>query len=659
MPKGARKGEARTRGTVRMPASVKRRLKADTAEALGAVPPARVAVQEASAIAERRAHGRLRQSAAVQASIERRNMSFDEYDINPLEGAYPAVDKAMQYAKAVSAGKLPACRFAKQAAKRFLAMLDREDMIYNPYEAQRACNFIQAMPHVKGRWSTNTITLEPWQCLIICAIFGFYWLHDTTLRVVKLAYVEIPRKNAKSTLAAAIGLYMLTEDGEEGAECYSAATTHKQALAIFDTAKAMARRHKGFAEAHDLIVQSHEIKVWGTLSKFEALHAQGETLDGLNIYCALVDELHAHKTRAVYDVLETAMGARRNPLMFVITTAGSNRAGICYEVRDYVKKLLEGTLEDFTTFGIIYTIDDEDAEKRNYWDPKAWAKANPNLNVSVQEAELKRLANKARVSKTALNNFLTKHLNIWVNASTSWLGAEGMTRLEKLADPNLKIEAFKGEEAMLGLDLATKLDINSKAKLFRKDIAGKSHYYCFMDHYLPEARVTGELEGESEGVGDQDQYATWAEDGWITTTPGDVIDLDQIEEEIVSDASLIKVREIGYDPYQATQLAKHLSEDGFTMVEVRPTVIMFSEPMKELERLIVAGLFHWDGDPVLLWMFSNVMAKADKKDNIFPTKEFAANKIDGVVAILMALNRWLAEEPDGTSIYEEKDLLTL
>jgi phage terminase large subunit-like protein len=234
-----------------------------------------------------------------------------------------------------------------------------------------------------------------------------------------------------------------------------------------------------------------------------------------------------------------------------------------------------------------------------------------------------------------------------------------MAALETAGNPKLKIEDFKGQVCMGGLDLATKLDVNSKARLFRREIMGKWHYYCFMEHYVPEARVTGETDDGSEGVGDQDQYAKWQDEGWLTTTPGDVIDLDQIEEDIVTDASLFRYQEIGYDPYQATQLAKHLSDDGFTMVEVRPTVLMFSEPMKELEKLIISGQFHHDGDPVLLWMFSNVVVKVDKKDNIFPNKEFAQNKIDGVVALIMALNRWMAEAPDGTSVYETQGLTTL
>lgn len=631
------------RGKTRVPASFRKKVD----RALAHVPPGRLAAQQAHEESARDAHGKVRQAAAVRASMEARRFDFTEYAINPVEEQYPLVDKAMQYAKDISRGKLPACKFVKQAAKRFIDMLDRDDMVFNPWEAERACNFMQAMPHVKGTWASRTIILEPWQALIICAIFGFYWTHDLSLRVVKLAYVEVPRKNAKSTLAAAIGLYMLAEDGEEGAEVYSAATTHKQASVVFDTAKAMARRHRGFAEAHDLVVQSHNIMVWGTLAKMEALHAQGETLDGLNVYCAIVDELHAHKTRAVYDVLETAMGARRNPLLFVITTAGVNRAGICYEVRDYVKKLLEGTVQDFTTFGIIYTLDEEDAEARNYWDPKVLAKANPNLNISVAESELLRLGQKARVSKSALHNYLTKHLNVWVNASTAWMD---MSKWDKCADPSLNLNDFKSLECKIGLDLAAKLDVNSKARLFRSEVAGKWHYYCFMEHYLPESRVNEE---------DSDQYTGWAQDGWITTTPGETIDLDQIEEDLVVDAGLFKVSEVGYDPYQATQLAKHLAEDGFTMVEVRPTVLNFSEPMKTLEQLVVNGQFHHDGDPVLAWMVSNVVVKMDKKDNIYPQKEFYENKIDGVVALCMAINRWLAEADDGQSVYNERGLTVL
>jgi phage terminase large subunit-like protein len=651
VPKGARKGETRHTGPRIAPASLATKLTVP-----GAMASDRAEVQAADVESRKHAHGRARHGA-VAASVERRRFQFDEYEINPVEGHYPHAAQAKEYASLISHGKRPACKWAKLAAKRYLAMLDRDDMIFNPYEAERACNFMEAMPHVKGSWATRTITLEPWQAMVICAMFGFYWLKDTTRRVVRLAYVEIPRKNAKSTLAAAIGLYMLAEDGEEGAEVYSAATTHKQALAIFDTAKAMARRHRAFAEAHDLVVQSHEIKVWGTLGKFEALHAQGETLDGLNVSCALIDELHAHKTRAVYDVLETAMGARRNPLMFIITTAGVNRAGICYEVRDYVKKLLDGVIDEFTTFGIIYTLDDEDAEKKDYWNPKVWAKCNPNLNVSINEDELHRLAQKARVSRSALNNFLTKHLNVWVNASTSWLGADGMMKLERAGDKRLKAEMFKGEECKLGLDLATKLDVNSKARVFRREINGQWHFFALMQHYLPQARVEGT--GNDEGHGDQDQYAQWAEDGWLQLTPGEVIDLDTIEDEIVADAEVFRVNEVAYDPYQATQLAKHLSDDGFNMIEIRPTVINFSEPMKVLEQLIISGRFHFDGDPVLLWMFSNVVVQIDKKDNIFPQKEFPQNKIDGVVALLMALNRWLAEEDTGSSVYETQGVMTL
>jgi len=645
MPAGARKGEARLLGSKRVPPSLHRKLKSVP---LGVVPPStRFESQQADEASRVRAHGRIRQSAAVQASIERRHMSLDEYAIEPVGDTYPLAEKAQQYAKDVLKDKIPACKWVKAAAKRFMLMQRRDDMVFNPYEAERACNFIQSMPHVKGRWATRTIQLEGWQCMVICAIFGFYWIKDLTSRVVRLSYIEVPRKNAKSTLAAAIGLYMLAEDGEEGAEVYSAATTHKQSLAIFDTAKAMARRHQAFAEAHDIVVQSHEIKVWGTLGKFEALHAQGETLDGLNASCNLIDELHAHKTRAVYDVLETAMGARRNPLMFIITTAGVNRAGICYEVRSYALKVLDEVLQDWTLFAVVYTIDEKDAEKKDYWNPKVWAKANPNFNISVYEQELARLASKARVSNSALNNFLTKHLNVWVNASTAWMD---MMRLEKCADSKLDIEDFKGEECVIGLDLASKIDINAKARMFRRVINAQDHYYAFLEYYLPEARVN-----ESD---ENDQYSGWAQAGWLTTTPGEVIDMDQIEEDIIADASLFKVKEVGFDPFQATQMVGHLAEDGFTMVEVRPTVLMYSEPMKFLQELVYSGRFHYDGDPILTWMISNVMVKMDRKDNIFPQKEFPENKIDGVIAVISALNRWIADKPN-ESVYDERGLVVL
>jgi phage terminase large subunit-like protein len=572
------------------------------------------------------------------------------YNIEPVTGKYPHFNKAKKYAHDVIDGRISTNTMVQQACARFLRMLESNKFTFRKDKAERFCNFAETLPHAKGRWKTKHIVLEPWQCLKGCAIFGFYWSHDRSLRVVKLAYIEIPRKNAKSTFAAAVGLYMLSEDEEEGAEVYSAATTHKQALAIFDTARNMATRHKAWQEAHGILVGTHKISIYGTLSKFEALHAQGETLDGLNIYCNLIDELHAHKTRAVYDVLETAMGSRVNPLMFVITTAGTNRAGICYEVRNYARKVLSGVVDDPTVFAAIYTVDPEDVEGDNWMNPRVWAKANPNLNVSIMESELARLAKKAQATPSAKNNFFTKHLDVWVNAGAAWMP---MDKWEKAGDPSLKLSDFKGEDCVAAFDIASKIDICSRANIFRRMIDRKPHYYCIVNHYLPEVAALAVGEDKDEIAA----YPGWVAEGWIKTTPGEMIDLDVVEEDFKADAKLVKIKEACFDPFQATQMMGHLINIGLEVVEVKASVQNFSMPMKEVLALVMNGQFHHNADPVMEWMVSNVVCHTDQKDNIYPRKDVPENKIDGAIAMIMGMSRWVTQNTEGPrSVYEDRGL---
>lgn len=514
----------------------------------------------------------------------------------------------------------------------------------------RACRFIELLPHIKGEWAKPVyvdgafqyakIQLEDWQIFTEIQLFG--WRDRLTdLRRFRRSYEEVARKNAKSTRAAARQLYLLTADGEPGAHCYSAATTGEQAREVFDVARNMALREPEFRARFGVDVGKHDITIAETASSFKPLNAEGSTLDGLNVHGAVVDELHAHKTRAVWDVIDTATGARAQPLLSAITTAGSDRAGICYELRDYTIKVLKGQIDDPNWFGVIYTLDDSDIKAKRYHDPVLWRKANPNLGISVKTEDMLAASRRARAQPSALNNFLTKRLNIWVNAGTAWMD---MAAWDRCADASLDETDFGGEECVLGLDLASKTDIAAAVKLFRRD----DQYFVFARHYLPERAyklATGETEegedGERKRLPANSQYSGWREQGWLTVTPGDVTDFDLIEDDIRDDARAHQVLEAGYDPYQATQLASHLLEDGLPMVEMRPTVLNFSEPMKQLEALTLEGRIHHNGDPVLAWMMSNVTAQVDAKDNIYPRKERPENKIDGVVALIMALGRML------------------
>jgi phage terminase large subunit-like protein len=415
---------------------------------------------------------------------------------------------------------------------------------------------------------------------------------------------------------------MLAADREGGAEVYSLATTRDQARIVFGDAQTMARRSPGFRRRFSVEVGAHNMHVLASGSKFEALSAEGSTLDGLNIHFGCVDELHAHKTRTVYDVVETGTGKRDNSLLWVITTAGSNRAGICYEVRTFVTKLLDGVFEDDTQFGIIYGLDDGD----DWTSERALIKANPNWGISVRPEVLVPLQAKAMQLPSAVNNFKTKHLNEWVNADTAWMD---MRAWDACADSTLDIEAFIGQPCWIGLDLASKTDIAALVLVFpHPEIADA--YAVFGKYYLPEDTVSSA--GNS-------QYEGWMRTGRLTVTPGNVIDFGWIEADLLEMASRFEVQAVAFDPFQATQLSTRMLSEGLPMIEVRPTVLNFSEPMKTLEALVLQKKLAHDSDPVLTWMASNVVAHLDVKDNIYPRKERAENKIDGIVALIMALSR--------------------
>ena len=539
---------------------------------------------------------------------------------------------ARRYAEAVVAGDIPASRWVRLACQRQLddlarfkgksasflfnpKLTDREGRAFHP--ADNLCAFIERLPHVKGPLAGDLIKLEPWQVFILTTVFG--WVKPDGKRRFRRSYIEVPRGNAKSTLSSAVALYMLAADGEGGAEVYSLATTRDQARIVFGDAQAMARRSPGFRSRFGVAVGAHNMHVLVSGSKFEALSAEGSTLDGLNIHFGCVDELHAHKTRTVYDVVETGTGKRDNSLLWVITTAGSNRAGICYEIRTFVNRLLEGLFNDDSQFGIIYGLDDAD----DWASEAALIKANPNWGISVRPEVLLPLQAKAMQMPSAANNFKTKHLNEWVNADTAWMD---MRAWDACADPELSEDDFIGQPCFIGLDLASKVDIAAKAKVFERE----GRFYVFLSHYLPEAAVED---------GRNSQYSGWARRGLLTVTPGNVTDFDQIEAELVADASRFQIVEVPFDPFQATQLSAHLLAEGLPMVEMRPTVLNFSEPMKQLEALVLQRRLVHDGDPILSWMISNVVCHRDAKDNIYPRKEREENKIDGVVALIMALGR--------------------
>ena len=553
-------------------------------------------------------------------------------------------ESAQQYARAVLAGEIPACKWTKLAVSRQLADLAREPSVDWPWvfdveKAERPCYFIELLPHIKGKWARTRqlIELDPWQCFILTTTFG--WVHrDTGLRRYKEAYIEVPRKNAKSTLSSGLALFMLAADGEQGAEVYSAATTRDQARIVFNDALAMAERTPDLRTYCGVAILKHSITVAATSSKFTPLAAEASTQDGLNVHCAVIDELHAHKKRDLYDVIDTARGAREQSLLWLITTAGSDRSGICYERRTHVTKVLDNIIVDPTMFGIIYSID----EKDDPLDPVNWAKANPNWLVSVLPDDMQAAARKAAAMPSAMANFLTKRLNVWVSSDSAWMD---MVAWQRCTDLKLTQDSVMHLPCFVPLDLASKVDVAAAPKLFYD--AAEDHYYLISRFYLPERAIEQSTNSQFDG---------WRRSGYLTVTDGEVIDFDVIEDDIRADVRALEVQEVPFDPWQATQMASHLLAEGAPMVEYRQTVATMSEPMKTLEALVLQGKLTHDGNPMMTWMMSNVVCHRDAKDNIYPRKERNENKIDGPVAVIMGIGRIIAGRQHMTVIDSDYEI---
>ncbi|MDR0215626.1 MAG: terminase large subunit [Comamonas sp.] len=545
------------------------------------------------------------------------------------------VEAAQRYMREVAGGAVPACKWTKLAVERQMQDLQRSlstdwPYVFDPERAERPCKFIELLPHIKGKWAREgrLIELEDWQCFIITTVFG--WIHHATrLRRYREGYVEVPRKNAKSTLSSGLALYMLSADGEQGAEVYSAATTRDQARIVFDDSKAMADRVSGLRSHLGVVVLQHSITVAATSSKYTPLAAEGSTLDGLNVHFAVIDELHAHKNRAVYDVIDTARGAREQSLLWNITTAGIDRSGICYERRTHTTKVLERVIDDPALFGVIYTIDDAD----DPFVPSSWAKANPNWGKSVLEDDMVAAARKAEAMPSALNNFLTKRLNVWVNGASAWMD---MRAWERCGWIGLELEDIPTDVPVwLGLDLAQKRDFAALCVVWQRD--GDWHVCTRL--YLNELAVQESGNAHLSG---------WARQGYVQVTSGDITDFDVVAEDLRVICRDHNVQEVAFDPALSMYFATKLIEEGLPLVEITQRALFFTPPLIQVENLVHEGKLRHDANPVMNWMVSNLVVKVSKFNELRqPTKERAENKIDGPIAMLMALGRAMAQaEPD-------------
>lgn len=543
-------------------------------------------------------------------------------------------ERAWKYANGVVSGEILAGPWVRAAGERFLRDLERDDLIMSRAGAVW-CRFLERLPHVKGRWAARgeRLVLGDWQVFCTVNLYGWMWA-ETGRRRFREGYIEVPRKNGKSLWMAGLGLGHMCIDGEHGAEVYCGATTERQAMEVFVPARQIVTRSAGLREQFNVdkpAPKGKAIYSMATGAKFEPV--VGNPGDGASPSCGIADEFHEHSSSALVDTFTTGMGAREQPMMLYITTAGSDMGGPCYEKRADVLDILKGVVDDDSIFGVVYGLDDDDE-----WDTiDAQRKANPNYGVSVSEEFLAGQLAQARRSATRQNAYRTKHLNQWVGARSAWMN---MLAFQACRRQSLSIEDFRGQPAIAGLDLASKVDLASMALVFERE---PGRYAAFCRHYLPEATIFGEGDA-TPPTSNRSRYQAWHAAGWITATPGNIIDYAFIEEDLKSIGADHGLEEVAYDPLQATQFATRMLDEGVPMLEFGQTVRNFSEPMKELEAMILGKRIEFEMDPVLMWAMGNVVARVDAKDNVYPRKERGDAKIDPVVALIMAVARWMLRQ---------------
>jgi phage terminase large subunit-like protein len=561
-----------------------------------------------------------------------------------------------RYAQQVASGEIIACRWVRLACERHLNDLERAKGPEYPYrfdlkKAGAICYFIELLPHIDGDWGSPTIVLELWQKFWLGSIYGWVRKTDGIRRFTK-AYVSVPRKNAKTTALAGVGLYGLTCDGEPGAQIYNGANKLEQAMLLFEPARLM-------VEARRDLFKRLGVEIRGAKALFvKKTNARWRPVsrkpgDGGGAHLFIQDEFHEALTALLTDAMVQGQGARRQPLSAFITTAGTNLAGPCYSYEQQIKQILLGVISRERTFGIIYTIDEEThtdpfglEHPPDDWTSLAAAmKANPNWGVSVIPdtflAELEEAIQDP--AKTAA--FKTKRLNLWCNAARGYFNLQ---RWAECADRTLKPEDFDGQDCIEGDDLAAKIDLCARAKVFRRVVDGVEHWYVFWRWYVPSA-VASRPENS--------HYGEWREGGWLTVTEGDITDYRVILKDLVEDAARFKIRELCFDQRESAKLTQDFQEEtGVDLFEVPQTVKVLSEPMKWLQALIVDRRIHHCGDPIGTWCVSNTEAEPDHNKNVFPRKPVDdRRKIDGVSALLNALvrAREVLSEPVDDGFYSE------
>ena len=501
--------------------------------------------------------------------------------------------------------------------------------------------FSKFLRHSKGEWAGQRFDLLPWQWDdVLCPIFG--WKRADGTRRYRKGYIEVAKKNGKSTFCAGLSLYLLVGDDEPGAEVYSAGADREQASIIFREAASMVRASPELSDHIQVVPSTKRLVFPRAQSWYHALSADAYRQEGLNAHAVIFEELHAQKTRDLWDTLAYAGASRRQPLLIAITTAGWNRESICWEQRQYAQRVIDNLIEDTSFFAYIRAAD----EKDDWTDPEVWRKANPSFGITVKEAEFTEACKEAQAEPRKENTFKRYRLNVWTEQAIRWIS---MAKWEACGG-EVDRKALRGRKCFAAFDLSAAKDLTALVLVFPPDDA-EEPWKVLPSFWIPRDRA---VEKERK---DKVPYLTWERQGFITLIPGEVIDYGWIERAILDLGKEFQVPEVAFDPWNASQTANNLMDAGVELIQFRQGYKSMNEPSKEFERLMIAGKLAHGGHPVLRWNAANVCVVEDDAGNIKPSKKHSPERIDGIVASIMGLGRAMLAEKE--SVYETRGILTL
>lgn len=552
------------------------------------------------------------------------------------------VDAAKQYIEDVLAGRVVVGQKVLKAVQRHvhdLEIAEEKGWFFCEKTADLWLSFVSSLRFTKGKWARKPITLHPWQCFSIYVVYGWK-MKEIGNRRFRKSYIRVPRKNGKSEFTAPLGLGHLLIEDEAGAECYTAATNLTQAKMVYTPAAAMMQM---------LMAESKSVKKKSTVSRsvnnpiikvveqgiesfMKPLTKNPEGQEGSNPTWASIDEYHLHPDNIQIDTIETGMGTRDNPMLWIITTAGFDITSPCYEYEQKAVKALDGIEEFDRTFVLIFDLDDGDDWK----DPENWKKVNPGWDAGTPSLEyLQEQYNKAKIEGISTERaFRVKNLNQWWNESMGWISAEVWASGSEKFEP----EQFAGRECFMGLDLASNADLTSLCVVIPPRYPGEQ-VIVFWKHYCPDFQVKNPLTNEGKIT-----YQTWARDGYITVTDGNVTDYDVIEADILKLNEIMPVKMLGFDRHNSYAIIAHLAEAGINIVPVPQTFFGMSAPMKQIERLVMSGQLQHGDNPVTNWMLGNVAVMMSSNEDIKLDRKNKKGKIDGIAAMVDAFNVWMNAE---------------